>query len=516
MPSPETAVPTTEQALRATAPVRDEVPPTRVRYEVLVFVCGLSMITYIDRVSFGAAGKEIAASLGLAGTPDLKWAFVAFSIAYGLFEIPAGWLGDRWGPRGTLIRIVWWWSVCTALTGLVGLAVGSVTIGGLASLIALRFLFGAGEAGAYPNITRAIHNWFPIERWEMAQGMVWMSGRLAGGITPFLWAVLVAGTPYTAPLAWRGVFFLFGGIGLVWCTLFALRFRNRPAEHPRVNQAEIDLIGIHDAPVPVDPATSLGPAAAAESIESSEPAEAETHSVPWRLLATNRSLIALCFMYSLINYGWGFNITYLAGYLKDRYKVEDSDLWGALYKGAPLWVGAVGCLVGGMVVNAVTKRLGDRRLGRQVVCMGALLMCAGCWWFAPSAPDMHWFCLLISLGAFGIDMTLGAAWASCQDIGRRHAAVVAACMNMIGTFGAAVAGWVTGTIVERTVAAKAASLGLAVKALPDVERRTAEMAGFSTVFSTYAAVYVVAALCWLAIDPRRTVVRSEEVSAPVA
>lgn len=456
-----------------------EPAPTRVRYGVLALVCGLSMITYLDRVCFGAAAPSMAADLGLTGVAELKWAFVAFSLSYGLFEIPAGWLGDRWGPRGTLLRIVSWWSVFTALTGLVGMKFGSWTLGGLTSLIALRFLFGAGEAGAYPNITRAIHNWFPVERWETAQGMVWMSGRLAGGITPFLWAILVAGTPTAQPLMhWRGAFFVFGAIGLVWCAAFAILFRNRPDQHPAVNDEEARLIGRRE--------------------ESNE----EGHAVPWRALATDRSLIALCLMYSLINYGWGFNITYLAGYLEERYAVPDNDLWGAIYKGAPLWVGAVGCLTGGIVVTAVSRRLGDRRLGRRVVCMAALLMCAACWWFAPSAPDMHWFCLLISLGAFGIDMTLGAAWASCQDIGRRHAAVAAACMNMIGTFGAAVAGWVTGTIVQWAVAEKAAALGVAVTELGTADRHAAQMQGFSTVFSTYAAVYVVAALCWLAIHPR--------------
>lgn len=235
-----------------------EPAPTRVRYGVLALVCGLSMITYLDRVCFGAAAPSMAADLGLTGVAELKWAFVAFSLSYGLFEIPAGWLGDRWGPRGTLLRIVSWWSVFTALTGLVGMKFGSWTLGGLTSLIALRFLFGAGEAGAYPNITRAIHNWFPVERWETAQGMVWMSGRLAGGITPFLWAILVAGTSTAQPLMhWRGAFFVFGAIGLVWCAAFAILFRNRPDQHPAVNDEEARLIGRRE--------------------ESSE----EGHAVPW-------------------------------------------------------------------------------------------------------------------------------------------------------------------------------------------------------------------------------------------
>ncbi len=145
-------------------------------------------------------------------------AHTAFAIAYGLFEIPAGWLGDRWGPRGTLLRIVIWWSLFTVLTGLVGMTFGSLTLGGLTLLVIVRFLFGAGEAGAYPNIARAIYNWFPLHRWEVAQGYIWMSGRIAGGITPLLWAILVSGTALTAPLVpWRGAFFVFGGLGLVWC-----------------------------------------------------------------------------------------------------------------------------------------------------------------------------------------------------------------------------------------------------------------------------------------------------------
>ena len=131
---------------------------TRVRYAVLAFVCALSMITYLDRVCFGQVAPILASELSLDSVADLKWAFTAFALAYAIFEIPSGWLGDIWGPRSTLLRIVVWWSACTALTGVVGLKFGSIMLGGLATLIVLRFLFGMGEAGAYPNITRALHN----------------------------------------------------------------------------------------------------------------------------------------------------------------------------------------------------------------------------------------------------------------------------------------------------------------------------------------------------------------------
>ncbi len=132
------------------------------------------------------------------------------------------------GPRKTLIRIVLWWSLFTALTGLAGLKIGGVILVGFGALVVIRFLFGVGEAGAYPNITRALHNWFPATERGFTQGLVWMSGRLVGGLTPLIWTLLVV----WGPLSWGGAFWTFGSLGLVWCVFFVWRFRNRPEEKP--------------------------------------------------------------------------------------------------------------------------------------------------------------------------------------------------------------------------------------------------------------------------------------------
>ena len=127
-------------------------------------------------------------------------------LAYAAFEVPSGWLGDVFGPRSTLIRIVLWWSAFTALTGCVGFNLGSATLG-IWFLVLIRFLFGMGEAGAYPNITRALHNWFPFKERGFTQGFVWMSGRLMGGLTPLIWAGLVTSVGGREPLmSWRGAF----------------------------------------------------------------------------------------------------------------------------------------------------------------------------------------------------------------------------------------------------------------------------------------------------------------------
>src|SRR5687767_13263282 len=233
--------------------------PTRVRYGVLGFVCSLAAITYLDRLCIGSAAPYLRDALGLQNVSELRWAFTAFSLAYAVFEVPTGWLGDVFGPRVTLIRIVLWWSFFTALTGLVGLHAwnqfdqavfggisgwvgthwGVVIPAGLATLVLVRFLFGIGEAGAFPNITRALHNWYPLTERGMAQGWVWMAGRLMGGLTPLIWTAFVVWPAYFSSswpdVAWRYAFGVFGVIGVGWCIAFALWFRNRPDEKPEVN-----------------------------------------------------------------------------------------------------------------------------------------------------------------------------------------------------------------------------------------------------------------------------------------
>lgn len=464
--------------------------PTRVRYGVLALACGLSMITYLDRACFGVAAPELAKDLGLSGPEHLRGAFTAFSIAYAAFEIPAGWLGDRWGPRGTLIRIVIWWSVCTALTAIVGLKVGAMTLGSLSLLMVLRFMFGAGEAGAYPNIARVLHNWFPRQQWEAVQGMIWMSGRLAGGITPLIWALLVSGTAFTPALvpSWRWAFVIFGLIGFLWCAAFAKIFRNRPSEHPGVNRAEAEFIG------------------------NAGEASSHGHHVPWGKLIFNRSVTALCLMYSLVNYGWIFNITYLAGYIKNRFSLADSDVTGALLKGSPLWVGALGCVAGAVCVNLMTTVMGNRRRGRQAVGVMAMVLCAACWLGARGAGNVYLFCMCVSMAAFGVDLTLGAVWATCQDIGGKHTAVTAAYMNTVGTLGSAVASWLTGAIVSWHVDGVAEQQGTTAELMAKEAWRSATLDGYDFVFLTYSAVYVVAAVCWCLIDASQSLEPNESHS----
>jgi ACS family glucarate transporter-like MFS transporter len=462
--------------------------PTRVRYGVLGFACALSMITYLDRVCFGSAANDIREALGLTLVADLKWAIWGFAFAYAAFEIPTGWLGDVFGPRRTLIRIVLWWSLFTALTGLVW-QTGFWFLSGIGLLIVIRFLFGMGEAGAYPNITRALHNWFPATERASAQGTVWMAGRLMGGLTPLVWMFVVE----RWGLSWRAAFLIFGVIGILWCIAFSMWFRNRPDQKPEVNDAERALIDV------------------------GRDAEAAHFQVPWMRLLTSINLWAICGMYFCAAFAWYFNITYLHNYLDLRFAIDKNSVEGAIYKGGPLWMGAFSCLFGGWLSDWFIRVTGNRKWGRRLFGLIGHTLCCVCFIGSVFADTLFTFFLAISLAAFWSDLTMGAAWATCQDIGRRYAAIVAGCMNTIGNLGGSIAGLVTGFILNRAAQGKADALGIDVNTLarPDMaaDMLAALLPAYRVNFMIFAAVCVLALIFWLRIDATEPIVPDADAPA---
>jgi nitrate/nitrite transporter NarK len=459
MSSPNLAVPLTLET------------PTRVRFGVLGFACSLSMITYLDRVCMGTVAPHIQTEFGLDDT-QLGMVFSAFSLAYAAFEVPSGWLGDVFGPRRTLIRIVVWWSIFTALTGMIYPAafpaVGLTSGMAFLTLVAVRFLFGMGEAGAYPNIARAFHNWFPFGERGLAQGAVWMAGRFAGGVTPFVVSVLlfnVPGPDGKEMVAWRHSFWLFGIIGLIWCVAFRWWFRDRPDQKESVNQAELDLIHRGEGPAP-----------------------AGHLQVPWGQLLTSANLWTLCLMYFCASFGWYFNITWLPKYLGSHYGVTKESVGLATFSfmaGAPLLFGTFACLAGGLLTDAFIRQTGNRKWGRRLFGVIGHGLCAGFYFLSMSARNPWVFVLGIAVATFWNDLTMGSAWAICLDIGKRYSGIVAGCMNTIGNLGGFVVGLSTGWILEKA---------------GDPER------GWPINFFLYSAAYGLATLCWLRIDSTRPVV----------
>jgi nitrate/nitrite transporter NarK len=494
-------------AIVASLPARAVTAPTRVRYGVLGFAAALSMITYLDRVCFGTVADHIKLEFGLSDAQK-GYLFTAFALAYAAFEVPSGWLGDLFGPRKMLIRIVVWWSLFTALTGSIYPGAPGAFLP-FAALLTVRFLFGLGEAGAYPTIARAFHNWFPFRERGFAQGTVWMAGRFAGGITPLVVLALLVKVEEGSETVvyWRHIFWIFGGVGLIWCVLFWFWFRDRPEQKATVNQAELDLI--HGGQTP----------------------EAGHLHVPWLKILFDGNLWILCLMYFCAAYGWYFNITWLPGYLESTYGVTEKS-WGfwttSFLCGAPLLAGSLACLVGGLLTDLFIRRTGNRKLGRRFFGVLGHGICALCYFSSIYAGNPWLFVLSIALASFWNDITMGAAWASCIDIGRRYSGIVSGCMNTIGNLGGALAGTATGLILQwysdpaqiaywSTLAdtvGHAGLLGVMNQTGPPTGngldaawqlKQAATQAGWQVNFISFAAVYVVATLCWLRFDATRPV-----------
>jgi MFS family permease len=272
-------------------------------------------------------------------------------------------------------------------------------------------------------------------------------------------------------------------VGVAWCAAFAWFFRDYPGEHSAVNAAE-----------------------RMEIEQGRDTAKPEHAGLPVRSFVGSTNLWLICLMYFCMTYGWYFHVTYLPSYLQDRFELDPRSMVGALYKGAPLWIGAFSCLAGGMLVDWLIRRTGNRQRARRLLGMTAEGTCALGWLAAIFAPNVHLFVLAISLAALANDMTLASAWATCQDIGGRYTAVTAATMNTVGAIGAAVVGWTTGTVIELSLAAQASRLQVTVEQLPSEEKHAAIMTGFDYNFMSYAAAYVIAALCWRLIDSEKPIV----------
>lgn len=455
--------------------------PTRVRYGVLGFCAALSMITYLDRVCMGTVMPDIQKEFGLDDS-QRGWIFGAFTLAYAAFEVPTGWLGDRFGARNTLIRIVLWWSVFTVVTGLI-YPIPSAPIFAFWALLTVRFLFGIGEAGAYPNIARAFHNWFPFEERGAAKGTVWMAGRFAGGVTPLIVLALVIpgqAADGTATNYWRHTFWIFGGVGAVWCFFFWWWYRDRPEDKSGVNLAEIALIR-------------------KDSDHSHEKLQ-----VPWGRLFANPNLWYLCIMYSCASFGWYFNITFLPGYLRDQFGMEQGDKWSStwwmftLMAGLPLLVGSAACLVGGVLTDSFIRKTGNRKWGRRLFGVLGHGLCAVFYFVSMYLKSPWMFVLCISVATFWNDITMGAAWASCLDIGKRYSGIVAGCMNTVGNFGGFMANIVTGYVLNLY------TVGIDKKA--DLARYVeASQPAWTINFSLFAGVYVVAVVLWMLFDSTKPV-----------
>ena len=378
-------------------PGRDEpARPTRARWVVLTFLCALSAILYIDRICFSQAVTALETELKLT-KDDISWVMVAFTVAYGVFEIPVGRWGDRIGPRRVLPRIAICWSIFTALTG---------ACFGLWQLIIVRFLFGMGEAGAYPNTARVLARWFPDEERARAQGRL-----LAASQVGLILAMPVAA--WVIELwGWRWMFVVFGLLGVAWAAAFYAWFRDDPAEHPAVNAAEREQIGISRAP----------------AVTRHDP-------IPWALVRWNPSIWALCGSMVCGAFNSYFYYSWFPSYLKQARGVENLGsgwLMALLYSGAALGMLVGGALTGRTVQNSL-RRDSATRLQGGLACV----LAAASLWLAVRCESAGMLVAFAALSAACMASTQPLFWSCIINVSGRHIGSLFGLVNMVGLLGAA-------------------------------------------------------------------------------
>jgi len=411
--------------------------PSRARHVAVGFTLLLAAIAYLDRICISTAAPAIGADLGLSDA-EMGFVFSAFTLAYALFEVPSGWFADRFGARVTLTRIVIWWSAMTAATGLAG---------GLVSLLAVRLLFGVGEAGMFPATARAFARWLPAAERGRAFGLLIMTAALGGAAAQPLVVALLR------QMSWRQAFPIFGSLGVLWAVAWWRWFRDDPAEHGGVNATEL--------------ATIL---AGRREMPHHEP-------VPWGLVVRNRTLFALCVMYGAGIYGWYFYLTWLPTYLLRARGFDLSHVgWLAAL---PLVAIAAGVFTGGWLSDLLARRWGSRAGRRAPGLVGfplaAVAVTAAV--LTPSPILSAWFLAAAAgLAALGV----APAWAVCLEIGGPHAGVVSGAMNTFGNLGGTLSPTVVGLSLGR-------------------------WNSWSAPLASVALFYLVAAVAWLAIDPAKRV-----------
>lgn len=366
----------------------------QVRHLLVASTFTLSMLLYVDRIAISTAKQPLTGDLGLSDT-DFGWTLSAFALGYALFQTPAGALADRLGPRRVIAGIVAAWSLFTALTGLAW---------SYRSLLVFRFLFGAGEAGAYPACARTFYSWLPVGERGFAQGVNFSGSRLGAAFALPLVAALVA------TLGWRPAFMALGAIGFVWATAWFAWFRDTPEEHPRVSVAERQLIA----------AGRKGRGSAAEG--------------PLRAgdLARSANMWLAMGQYFASNFTFFFCLTWLFPHLQQTYRLEPFQT--GLLAAVPLLGGALGNWVGGWLVDRL-YRAGTWRRSRQTPAILGFLL-AGIGLLGTLAFDHVGLTVaFLTIAIFGADMTLPPSWAFCIDIGGSNAGVVSGTMNMAGNLG---------------------------------------------------------------------------------
>jgi sugar phosphate permease len=391
---------TTTATRPATAPAASA--PTKTRWLVLFLISLMYLICYMDRSNISVAQPEIAKAFGLSKT-SMALVLSAFTWSYALGQIPAGWMGDRFGPKRVLTVIMSWWSIAAVMTG---------AALGLSSLFAARFMLGLGEAGAFPVASRGMQLWFPRSERGRIQGTTHFFSRFAVAVTPF-----VAGSILLS-FGWRSIFYIFGSLGLVWSVVFAVYYRNRPEEHTGVNRGELVQIRGLNADGSVKESPGGRP------------------STPWKRILGSPNMWCIAFGYCCFFFGTNFYLTWYPTYLREHRHMTLQAL--GVIGSIPLFAGMAGDLVGGSLSDFIFHKTRKARLARSIVAAPGFLL-SGIFLIPAAMTESAWASVLcLATSFFFLEFVIGPAWAVPMDVGGQFSGTVTGVMNMAGALAASV------------------------------------------------------------------------------
>ncbi|HTQ64357.1 MAG TPA: MFS transporter [Puia sp.] len=375
------------------------------RFRVLLFICSLTTLTYLDRVCISIVGVRLKADLGLSNQ-QFGWVLASFALAYALFEVPSGAWGDHIGPKAVFIRIVLWWSLFTAISGLAT---------GLISLLIVRFLFGMGESGTMPNSVLVISRWFPAS--ETGRALPWMGigTQIGAAIAPL---III---PIASAYGWRMPFFVNAVIGVLWVLICFIWFRNFPSEMRNISKKELQYI------------------------ESNRRYSQLSHLIPWKLIFKSRTLWALMGMYFCFQWANYFFVAWMPVYLQEERHFTEKQTQPIIF--IVFVVGIIGLLAGGFCIDWLAKKKG-LFFGRRFIGMISIGFCGLSILFAGLTKDasIAAYSLVAANGFYSFGVM--SSFAVCTDIGRNNAGTVSGAMNFFGQSGAFVMAVVVGRMVD--------------------------------------------------------------------
>ena len=365
-----------------------------IRFVLVFFTFVHTLNLYIDRACISAAKDSIVTDLNLSLT-QWGWIMAAFTLGYALFQTPTGYFADSRGPRFVLTFIVIFWSCLTTLTGFMK---------SFMSMLTVRFFFGAGEAGAFPALSKVVFNWYPLKERGIIQGINFSGARLGAALAlPFV-AYLIG------LIGWRYSFVFFGVTGIMFAIIWYIVFRDKPEEYKLIGEEEKEYI-----------------------LKNRQEQSDEKTSLPFLTILKSKNMCLAMGQYISSNFTFYFTLSWMYPYLKDRFELGGVE--AGFYSSVPLIAGAMGNWFSGFLVDWLYKKTNlsfSRRfpaiIGFALAAFGMIAML-----FA-NTPQIS--IIFLSIAIFGADMTLSPSWSFCIDIAKENAGAVSGTMNMAGNLGA--------------------------------------------------------------------------------